>query len=201
MINVTTSTNQRVLQGDIVENVEFIEEVVEDQGRLLISKIVFPFCVILTQDCDLQQDYTFRQADKGSQDKYLISVLVAPLYNVEHFRTGDHLSNLKYRMNPKRWKNTEGTFIKNNQNPRYHYLEFPDTVQIPNSVVDFKHYFSSKITHLEKIKSHGSSWSMPELFREDLSQRFASFMSRIGLPDLNKNQSTPQPPSSVSKSQ
>jgi hypothetical protein len=55
-----------------------IEHVLEKDGVIEVSKVVFPLVVVLTQDCDLAQDFTFRRA--STQDKWLLSVLVAPLY-------------------------------------------------------------------------------------------------------------------------
>ena len=69
----------RVSQGDIYQNVEFIESVNEENEIVKISKIVFPYVVVLTQDCDLAQDFKFRSDDSKTGDKLILSVLVAPI--------------------------------------------------------------------------------------------------------------------------
>ena len=56
------SKGARISQGDIYKDVEFIEYAIEKEGVIQISKIVFPFVVVLTQDCDLKQDYRVRWA-------------------------------------------------------------------------------------------------------------------------------------------
>ena len=70
--------------------------------------------------------------------------------------------------------------------PRYHYLEFPENIELVPSVIDFKHYFSIHVKYLQKLKRHNFVCTVSELFREDISIRFSSFLSRIGLPDLRK---------------
>ena len=87
MIKTKKDKADRIVQGDIIRNIEYVESVVEVSGQLEISKVNFPLVVVLTQDCDLEQDYRFRwseEAESKSEDKWLLSVLVAPLYNVEH---------------------------------------------------------------------------------------------------------------------
>ena len=88
MKKVLTNNKSRISQGDILKNVEFIEYAIERDGIIEISKIDFPYVVILTQDCDLNQDYDVRWGKKNSpsnQDKKLISVIVAPMYNAEQY--------------------------------------------------------------------------------------------------------------------
>lgn len=181
MIKVRNQKVARVCQGDIFSEVEFIEHAVERNGEVEIAKVVFPLVIVLTQDCDLAQDYTVRWSRKETnEDKMLFSVLVAPIYNLEHLRAGEHLSDLKrtmHRINSK----ALGT-LKNNDTPRYHYLEFPEDVQIVPSVIDFKHYFSVNVEYLKRRKAKHFVCKVAEVYREDVSQRFASFLSRIGLP-------------------
>ena len=92
-------------QCDIYRDIEFIEYVKEDGDSIEVSKIVFPLAIVLTQACDLQQDHNARKKieveNKGNQDKFLISVIVAPIYNFEEFRMGTHLDQLGLMMDPK----------------------------------------------------------------------------------------------------
>ncbi len=175
----------RISQGDIYKDVEFIEYAIEKGGVIEISKIVFPYVVVLTQDCDLNQDYTVRWGKHGTsnQDKKLFSVIVAPLYNSEQFCDGEHLTELGMSMAKINRTRTPGTNLKQNQTPRYHYLEFPNSVPIVSSVIDFKHYFTVNVEYLKKHKKDNFVCQIGQLYREDLSQRFSSFLSRIGLPE------------------
>jgi hypothetical protein len=69
-----------------------------------------------------------------------------------------------------------------NDNPRYHYLEFEIAVGLVPCIIDFKHYFSASIVYLEELKKTKFVCKVGDLYREDISQRFASFLSRVGLP-------------------
>ncbi len=190
MIKVDGYTDDRICQGDIYKEISHIEYALEVNGIVEISTIIFPLIIVLSQDCDLQQDHKFRYEDPKppTQDKYLLSALVAPLYNVEHFYNGEHLSELGLTMTQfeKRRDKISNKNLKNNEIPRYHYLEFPDDVPIVPSVIDFKHYFSVNIQYLNKVKPVNFVCKVSELYREAISLRFANFLSRIGLPDERK---------------
>lgn len=175
-------------QCDLFRNVEFIEYIKEEGDAIEVSKIVFPLAIVLTQACDLQQDFNARkkieETQAGNQDKFLISVIVAPVYNFEEFRQGEHLSQLGLMMEPKgkRTKSLCDNIIKN-ENKRYHYLNFAENVDIVESIIDFKHYFSVTISYLNSIYDQKYVCSVDSLYRELISQRFSNFLSRIGLPD------------------
>lgn len=175
----------RIHQGEILKEVEFIESAVQREGIVEISTITFPYVVVLTQDCDLEQDYGVRWSRKRrpkNHDKKMFSVLVAPLYNFEHFVRGEHLSELRLSMR-KIDSGTTKNHIRNNELPRYHYLAFDDAAPLVPSIVDFKHYFSVNIEQVKINKKLKFVCRLAALHREDLSQRFAAFLARIGLPD------------------
>ncbi len=184
MIKVRRQSTARVCQGDIFRDIDYIEHVTEQNGVLVVSKIRFPLVIVLTQDCDLAQDYRVRwsREETPNQDKMLFSVLVAPVYNVEHVYTGEHLDRIGMHMTPINRKKSPGTNLRKNETPRYHYLAFPDDVPIVDSVIDFKHYFSANVQELKKLKRTKFVCRVADLYREDVSQRFAGFLSRIGLP-------------------
>jgi len=184
MIQVKLENEERITQGDVFRNVEFIEYILEENGEIEVSKILFPYVVVLTQDCDLAQDYKFRWSEEEikSHDKWLLSVLVAPLYNLEQVYEGSHLSELDMKMVTISRKRTPGKNLVQNETARYHSIEFPKDVPIVSSVVDFKHYFSVNVNQLKRQKSEKFVCQISELYRENLSHRFSSYMSRIGLP-------------------
>ncbi len=186
-VNVQNSAIN-VNQGDILKNVEYIEYVKEDDTIIEVSNIVFPNIIVLTQSCDLFQDAVAREKNKNgeidNQDKYLISAIVAPLYNFEDFRTGAHLSQLGLKMQDmgKRTKSKCGNIIRN-EDKRYHYLKFESNISLTESVIDFKHYFTCNVNYLNTLISENYVCSVDTLYRELISQRFSNFLSRIGLPD------------------
>ncbi len=191
MIKVETIPRERIAQGDILRDIDYLEGFHETEGNIELSRIHFPLVIVLTQDCDLEQDKTSRVKNLDavkvenklvSHDKYLLSVLVAPLYNLEHLLTGEHLSELGLNMQTIDRKNTMGKLLLQNTNPRYHFLEFPNKVPIVPSVIDFKHYFSTNVNVLQERYASSFVCGVSELYRESISQRFSNFLSRIGLP-------------------
>lgn len=183
-LQAETFNGNRVSQGSVFKNIEYIEYATQKNGIVEVSKIDFPLVVVLTQDCDLAQDPTYKKENEIqviNDDKRLFSVLVAPLYNAEHVYEGKHLSNL--RLDMQKINSDRKKVLKNNQTPRYHYIEFPNEFGIVPQIIDFKHYFSISLFTLENIKSTNLKCHISKLFREDISHRFASYLSRIALPD------------------
>ncbi len=181
----TNSDNiERIRQGDIFSNVPYFESYDESEGEFELTIYKFPYVVVLTQDCDLEQNKSARlkiegESDIIENDKHLFSLLVAPLYNSEHLISGEHLKEIgisAQRQNSK----LKGPIISN-QNPRYHYIEFKDDVIIPNSIIDFKHYFSISLEYMEEHLENRVCGINP-IYRELVSQRFSNYLSRIGLP-------------------
>lgn len=187
IIEIKPSAPRRINQGDILVNVEFIESVKDYGENIEINKILFPYVAVLSQDCDLEQDSRTQEsvASKINEDKFLLSVLVAPLYNYEHFREGTHLRELKRQT--QRINSDYGRYVKENRDARYHFLHFPDNIDIVDSVIDFKHYFGVSVLSLVEYKKNNYICTIKELYREQVSQRFANYLARIGLPNPEMN--------------
>lgn len=194
MIN-NEKNNNRLSQGDIYQNITYIEKISSIDDYLEIHQIVFPNVVVLTQDCDIQQHLSDINKTKSSQ---LFSVIVAPLYNISHFITGEHLSNFNIKgesfttskskgtelFNTGIYINSKGMSLVNNEIPRYHVLDFSnEDTELPICVVDFKHYFSINADFLENEKNCDFICTLNPLYRELLTQRFSNYLSRIGLPN------------------
>jgi hypothetical protein len=77
---------------------------------------------------------------------------------------------------------TPGEFLKENERCRYHYLDFPEDIPIVPSIIDFKHYFSVNVEQMTLNRKEHFVCRVSDLYREDISLRFANFLSRIGLP-------------------
>lgn len=184
MLRVKTKKQSRVCQGDVFRNIACVEDCTINGDSVRVSRITYPLVLVLTQDCDLEQDYRVRWSRKkpANQDKALVSVLVAPMYNVDHVYQGEQLSDLGLEMERINKNKSPGNNLRSNQNPRFHYLEFPPAIPIVPSVIDFKHYFSVHVNYLKKLKRNQFVCQLADLFREDVCQRFASYLSRIGLP-------------------
>jgi len=175
---------ERVRQGDVFSTIPYYESYTEVEGEFELKVYEFPYVVVLTQDCDLEQNRNTRNKLDHEQevivnDKHLFSLIVAPLYNSEHLLSGEHLTDIG--ISSQRQNSKLKPPILNNQNPRYHYMEFSDEVVVPNSIVDFKHYFSVSLEYLESHLDERICGINP-IYRELVSQRFSNYLSRIGLP-------------------
>jgi hypothetical protein len=175
---------RRVQQGDVFEDVDLVRYAPLNSAQLEVAFVRFPWVVVLSQDCDLQQDFKTRwgRPTLANQDKYLLSVLVAPLYNASHVYLGTQLRELGLESQKIDSGKSTGSNLRKNQNPRYHYMELPSGLGLPPLVVDFKHYFTADVGYLREKKPENWVCCVGPLFREDLAHRFSSFLSRIGLP-------------------
>ena len=96
MIKVDKKRTERINQGDIYRDIEYIESVDIINEEIEITKIIFPLVIVLTQDCDLQQVSAYRIDDiesPNNDNRKLFSIIVAPLYNEEMFLSGEHLND------------------------------------------------------------------------------------------------------------
>lgn len=191
----------KIYQGDILRDVDLIVEYTEDGN----NQFEMPYIIILSQDCDLDEDFNsyqnyeqknvselsslfFEESTKKIDhkiktmyDKLLPSVLVCPAFPAEQVRNGIHLKN--YNNYAMQYLNSDmWNLVKINQNSRYHFLEeYPD-YQIPNLVIDFKRHYTLPTHYIYSIFKESYVGSLNELYRERLSQRFFNYLSRIGLP-------------------
>ena len=165
---------ETIHQGDIFQ--DFPTITIND------FEIDISFFVVLTQACDLEQDYKNRNEEKETDDKKIQSVLVCPAYLSNKFRKGEHLNETGLKMEPHN-SPSSWNIIKNNNNLRYHLLKGNFSMKVPELIIDFKHYYTIPIEIVYNCKEHYLC-SLDHLFKEDLSQRFAAYLSRVGLPYL-----------------
>jgi len=177
----------RIVQGDILKDIIFIEWDIAstDMKDISLIKNNLPYIVILSQDCDLDNDFKNRKDENAEKhDAYLQSILVCPAYLKADFKSGNHLKSLDMQMETKggdNWKK-----ILKNIDPRYHSLQGDARCQIPDLIIDFKHYYTVPVNYLYGIYPMHYVASLEELFRESLCQRFSFYLSRIGLPEINE---------------
>ena len=179
-------TSKRICQGDILRNIDIIDWNIDDiSGEYEISEASLPYVIVMTQDCDLEWDFNFRSEPAAAKhDKYLHSVLICPAYISEVFKKGDHLKSSGLKMNT--WGGDNYKKILQQSNTRFHYLEQNQALQVPQLIIDFKHYCTIPRNALYMMYAEHYLATINILFRESLSQRFSSYLSRIGLPELKK---------------
>ncbi len=154
-----------ITQGTVLRNLN-----IEGDSVLLYS-------VVISQSCDIEQ----------AKDDELPSIMVLPMYSDTAFLEGNHLYNNKGRKfddNNKKGGGSKTKLLRSNQNFRYHY--FSEICNLGGMVIDFKRYYTfRKNVVLSQAKDKYVTTINP-LYREDLSQRFCNYLSRIGFENENK---------------
>lgn len=178
----TTRDRTRIYQGDIFQGFKHrIVQVIE--SNLEVVDIEEPFVTVVSQDCDLRWDFEFRSSTPHpNQDKFISDIVVIPAYPAEQFKQGTHLSGLGLQMESS-WSTEKWNNLKQNRNERYYFLVENTDFRIPNLVLDFKRYYTVSREEIYNTSNEKYIISINPLFREDLSRRFANFLSRIGLPE------------------
>ena len=177
-----THDASKISQGDILRDFEFI---IGGKGRNAVQ-IEFQYVVVLNQDCDLSWGSHFFDRDTTQPfNQYLHNILLTPAFPAGLARSGEHLSKLfgfkSCRITSANWK-----LIKQNRNPRYHYLPADIDLQIPDLLIDFKAYYTIPYEYILELYSDSYQTTINELFRDALGQRFAHFFTRIALPEIKK---------------
>lgn len=164
---------ERFCQWDILHNIDY-------------NGVSFKYAVILNQECDLEQDYTsFLSMGLWvlkDHDKLITNILVCPAYVADLFCSWKHLQEHKQM---RIFNGPDFTKVKRNDElKRYHYLQWNDELKLPELVLDFKNFITIPRDDLYSIYNEAYHCSINELFREDLSDRFCNFLSRVWLPVL-----------------
>lgn len=128
-------------QGEIISDlVQFIlrPETINTED-LTGDPLIHPLAIIVSQDCDLDQDFRARNG-LASEDKKLPNVLFCQMISAENLRGRSDI-------NAGLWPR-----IRNNKDERYHFFQKinseDDALQegLPELGVDFKRYFSTRET-------------------------------------------------------
>lgn len=183
-----THNLDRLVQGDILK--DFSHKHIQADGTVI--DINFPYVVIMTQDCDLEQGNNipteYNRIFEDSENiihfnQFLPNILLCPAFLEDEIKQGNHLKYL-YNISQDKINSDKIKSIKQNKNDRYHFVKSDVDFQIPDLIIDFKIYFSSATESVLKYQKTQYMATIAELFREHLLQRFANFLSRIGLPNL-----------------
>jgi len=172
-IYVAMSGVARLAQGEIITGL--VERAPVKVGpEYGLAEISHPYAVVVTQDCDLEQDH--RAREKGDVSP-LQNILFVVADEAEGAMRGIVGSDLRRR-------------TRQNKEERYHYLsEVPrhadgDSTGLPALVLDFKRIFSCPTQLLADYFASGEIRHRTRLetpYAEHLSLRFGFIFQRIGL--------------------
>lgn len=184
-IYCAVGSGERLYQGEIIAGVmEWVPSYTPNAPDA-VSEVVpmrYDLAVVMTQDCDLAQDWSKREANPTLETDLPCVLLCRAVKADEAFASEDRL----------RGKDLQKP-IRNNKNERYQYLaEVPATVDgasqgHPAMLVDFKSLFTVRTAELYR-QLRGAGNPQPRRFRletpwaEHLQCRFAAYHARIALP-------------------
>jgi hypothetical protein len=181
------SADGALRQGEILTNLRQFKLNIESlrAGKPLAEPIIHPFAIIMTQDCDCEQDFKPRKNGMIS-NATIPSVLFCEVVAAEDLRHRDKGSE-KVEINSTVWGQ-----VKINKNERYHFLEsIPKSEDIlseglPELTLDFKRYFTiptEEIYYRIEIGEVKRRCRLVSPYLEHLTSRFNYFQSRIALPE------------------
>lgn len=172
----------RVCQGDILRDFSF--RIVDKNNK--VNEIFLPYLIIITQDCDLEQGHIFDSVNESDNfNQFLPNILCLYAFPADIARDGNHLKEFSIhsdKINSDRWR-----IIRRNGNERYHFLNENLDMQIPDLLIDFKLYSSVPSNTIVAKYRENYLATVNELYREDLSQRFSNYLSRIALPVIEES--------------
>lgn len=182
---------QSLKQGEILTNVVELHvkpnsiKNLDSDSLYVVNPIKHPFAIIVSQDCDLEQDFNYRFKDKGNPRHELPSVLFCQAQSVKNFQNSADYKNL---FKSRTFKN----YFTNNNEFRYHFIqEIPEEYDacncgLPELGIDFKRYFSLptvEIYHRIKLTHTYRRSVLKSPYRDHFNQRFHNFNNRVALPE------------------
>jgi hypothetical protein len=160
--------NSFIEQGDIVENCNILvpneqhyQAILENKENKVPIDIIEINAIVLSQSCDIQ-------------NSKIDSIIVCPIWSLKKFiEKGD-----RFRSSDAREELRQGKF------PEYHLLQKFEGKELPADFyfVDFHHIYSVPKKFIEAILKDKQHKRLLPPYREHLSQSFARYFMRVGLP-------------------
>ena len=171
----------RLWQGEILSNVIEIRRAPEELGLeqpTEVERLVHPYALVMTPDCDLEQDFNARQDASAPESRLVPHVLLCEVREAEELRGSRALTS-------KLW-----TRVRQNQDERYQYLHRVSPAEdmvgegLPVLALDFKRILTLPTDELYAQIGPvvGRRALLVDRYLFEVMQRFYSFQSRVGVP-------------------
>ncbi len=183
-------------QGEILRSfrvpvLRYRRESASDERSAYVDYRRYPWIVILSQDCDLEQDYLARNelaAREGREpvraDKELQGVIVSMAYPAIAVKSGS------YREGASRLTTAHGRMLEQHRLERYGYIQRQAGSLNDDLAVDFKEHLTIPPDYLYAELGADPSPIIGRLdhpWREQLSFRFWTYVYRVALPDIEES--------------
>ena len=154
-------------QGDILLHCSLVVPVtqpaIQDVGNTIVGDIVTHDVIVMTQSCDLTHE--------GKLD----DVILCPHWSIKDAS----------QMDPGLAKNKALEIVRKGYRPRYHLLAASDQadMMVGARIIDFGRVFSLPKSYLQEYAGRvGKRLRLCPPYREHMSQAFARYFMRVGLP-------------------
>ncbi|MFA5803337.1 MAG: hypothetical protein WC879_01715 [Melioribacteraceae bacterium] len=150
----------------------------------------FPYSIIITQPCDIESHFTSLEKyeqdinlDKKYPKQTIFQLLLCPAFDQEKFIEGTHLYD-QYSVKFDQMKMKEFEKLRDLKDFRYHYIESKFQHDgLPNLIIDFKHYFTMPLSVIyELVSINNPSYILDHFYFIQISDRFAHYLQRVGIP-------------------
>jgi hypothetical protein len=184
---ISVADAPRLYQGEVLSN--FVERTVrwvatgEDGDEFGFDEVIHPYVVVVSQDCDLEQDAGARSRERQQDEQQRANAVLGRVLLVvasEFERAKDWFPGSDVRKR-----------AKQNKDERYHFLSaIPQPVDAASEgvaalVLDFKRVFTYPMEELLRAIARGETRRRARLitpYAEHLSDRLGYFVQRVGLP-------------------
>lgn len=188
VIYVASLSEGELRQGEIISNLVQARldiTTVDATSVPKVDRIKHPYAVIVSQDCDLLQDFRARNGATVRPDKMLPNILFCEVTTADELCLG--ATPLSTR---------EQDFFVKNKLERYHFLQkvAPEADALREGLqelgIDFKRYFSVPTDEVYRRLTFEAKRRcvMKSPYFEHLSSRFSYFQQRIGLPEDHQSE-------------
>lgn len=186
--DIAISLRQGEILSDLVQirvNLESIETA-QNNTNYSLTPLVHPYAIIVSQDCDLEQDFNFRFHKLGKERHRLPSVLFCEVIDAEELVQGPRNDSIF------KGSGTTRNNFKNNSDFRFHFVqEIPaelDALEqgLPELGIEFKRYFSlptGEVYRRIELSHAQRRCRLKSPYLEHFCNRFHHFNNRIALPE------------------
>lgn len=181
--------DENICQGDIYKNVKYIFIDSENEKTYTMIEMTFPYAIIISQACDVVSMGEMIIKKNGKPNKFMTSILMCPIYDEEMFKKADHLEEAFRELGINKEQENMYTgedrgVSKKDWHYRYHNLslKYDDKIVLTKAVVDFKSYFCVSPKYLIEHRID-RIYRLEDLYSEQLSLKFATYLSRVAIPD------------------
>jgi len=126
---------------------------------------------------------------KGKPTKFMPSILLCPIYDKTLAKKGDHLVDAFEELGllldkEDVYHSDDFKVAVRDWHYRFHSLKVVVNGKdaIYDAIIDFKHYFTVPMSYLVINKSN-RLFHLDDLYSEQLSLKFATYLSRVAIPD------------------